>query len=58
MAAESQRGFQVTPMLIADLEDVMRMRVLIDVDALRELIRRGDTAWEQRVRSSFEALSA
>jgi DNA-binding GntR family transcriptional regulator len=58
VVAEGQRGFRVTPMSIADLEDVTRMRILIEVDALRESIRHGDVVWEQRVRSSFEELSA
>ena len=58
VVAEGQRGFRVTPMSIADLEHVTRLRILIEVDALRESVRRGDAAWEQRVRQSFEMLSA
>lgn len=56
--AEGQRGFRVTPMSVADLEAITRLRIHIEVDALRESVRRGDAAWEQRVRESFEALSA
>lgn len=58
VVAEGQRGFRVTPMSIADLEQITQLRILIEVDALRESVRRGDAAWEQRVRQSFEALSA
>ncbi|RQH06978.1 GntR family transcriptional regulator [Paraburkholderia dinghuensis] len=58
VVAEGQRGFRVTPMSIADLEHITQLRILIEVDALRESVRRGDAAWEQRVRQSFEALSA
>ncbi|WP_233873120.1 GntR family transcriptional regulator [Paraburkholderia adhaesiva] len=58
VVAEGQRGFRVTPMSIADLEHITKLRILIEVDALRESVRRGDAAWEQRVRQSFEALSA
>ena len=57
VVAEGQRGFRVTPMSIEDLENITRLRILIEVDALRESIRRGDAAWEQRVRQSFEMLS-
>ncbi|WP_447924177.1 FCD domain-containing protein, partial [Burkholderia cepacia] len=32
--------------------------ILREVDALRESVRRGDDAWERRVRQSFEMLSA
>lgn len=56
--AEGQRGFRVAPMSLADLEDVTRLRILIETDALRRAIREGDAAWEQRVRESFTALSA
>ena len=58
VVAEGQRGFRVTPMSLADLEQITRLRILIEVDALRESVRRGDAAWEQRVRQSFEMLSA
>jgi DNA-binding GntR family transcriptional regulator len=56
--AEGQRGFRVTPMSLADLADITRLRIHIEVDALRESVRHGDDAWEQRVRRSYEQLSA
>ena len=56
--AEGQRGFRVTPMSLADLEDITRLRIHIEVDALRESVRHGDKAWEMRVRESYERLSA
>lgn len=58
VVAEGQRGFRVTPMSIADLEAITRLRLHIEVDALRESVRHGDATWEQRVRQSFEMLSA
>ncbi|MDR8728563.1 GntR family transcriptional regulator [Burkholderia pseudomultivorans] len=58
VVAEGQRGFRVTPMSVADLEAITRLRIHIEVDALRESVRCGDAAWEQRVRQSFEMLSA
>lgn len=58
VVAEGQRGFRVTPMSIADLEAITRLRIHIEVDALRTSVQRGDAAWEQRVRESFEILSA
>lgn len=56
--AEGQRGFRVTPMSVNDLADVTRLRILIEVDALRESIRHGDAAWEGRVRDAYAQLSA
>lgn len=56
--AEGQRGFRVTPMSIADLADITRLRIHIEVDALRESVRNGDKAWEMRVRESYERLSS
>ncbi|MEK7913654.1 GntR family transcriptional regulator [Burkholderia contaminans] len=58
VVAEGQRGFRVTPMSVDDLEAITRLRIHIEVDALRESVRRGDDAWEHRVRQSFEMLSA
>lgn len=57
VVAQGQRGFRVTPMSLADLEDITRLRIHIEVGALRESVRRGDQAWEQRVRQSFAMLS-
>jgi len=55
---EGQRGFRVTPMSLADLADITRLRIHIEVDALRQSIRNGDDAWEERVRLSFAQLSS
>lgn len=56
--AEGQRGFRVTPMSLADLADITQLRIHIEVDTLRQSVRRGGKEWEMRVRSSFERLSS
>ncbi len=56
--AEGQRGFRVTPVSLQDLADLTRLRIHIEVDALRQSVRNGDAQWEQRVRAAFERLSA
>lgn len=56
--AEGQRGFRVSPMSLADLADITRLRIHIEVDALRQSVRHGDKAWEARVRESFDRLSS
>jgi len=58
VVAEGQRGFRVTPMSVSDLEAITRLRIHIEVDALRTSVQRGDAAWEQRVRERFEVLAA
>src|SRR3954451_17712944 len=44
-----QRGFRAAPVSRAALMDITRTRVLIDSQALRDAIRRGDVAWEAEV---------
>ncbi|UZD53840.1 GntR family transcriptional regulator [Caldimonas aquatica] len=58
VVAEGQRGFRVAPIAIEDLEDITRLRVHIETDALRQSIRCGDDAWRARVTAAYEALSA
>jgi len=55
--AEGQRGFRVAPVALDDLEDLTRLRLLIEIDALRQSIRNGDAAWRARVQLAYEQLS-
>jgi len=54
---EDQRGFWVAPLSLEELDDISRVRNLIETEALRLSIERGDAPWELRVRSAYEALS-
>ena len=56
--ASDQRGFRVSPVSPADLEDVTRTRIDIEGLALRRSIERGDQAWLGSVEQAFVALSA
>jgi DNA-binding GntR family transcriptional regulator len=56
--ASDQRGFRVSPVSPADLEDVTRTRIDIEGLALRRSIERGDQAWLDSVEQAFVALSA
>ncbi|MEX8494234.1 GntR family transcriptional regulator, partial [Sphaerotilus sp.] len=58
VTAEGQRGFRVTPISLADLEDVTNTRVLLETEALRLSIRHGDAAWELGLVAAFDGLSA
>lgn len=58
VSTEGQRGFRVTPIAISDLEDITRLRVYIETEALRQSIRYGDDAWRRELCASYEAISA
>ncbi len=49
VARKDQKGFRVMPADTDDLEELLRTRCLIDDIALREAIKRGDAAWEDRI---------
>ena len=57
VSTEGQRGFSVTPIAMSDLEDITRLRVQIETEALRQSIRHGDAAWRSQLRASYEAIS-
>lgn len=54
---EDQRGFWVSPLSLEELDDISRVRTLVETEALRMSIENGDDEWEQQVRSAFAALS-
>jgi DNA-binding GntR family transcriptional regulator len=58
VVAEGQRGFRVAPIALDDLEDLTRLRLHIEIDALRQSIRHGDAAWRARLQQVFDELSA
>lgn len=58
VVAVGQRGFRVAPMTLADMEDLTRLRLHIEIDALRQSIRRGDAAWRARLQQAYDELSA
>jgi len=56
--AEGQRGFRVAPITIEDLEDITRLRLHIEIEALRVSIRHGDAAWREQLTRAWEDLSS
>jgi DNA-binding GntR family transcriptional regulator len=54
--ADERRGFRVAPLSIDDLADITRMRLMMDVQALREAIEHGDDAWEAAIVAAFYRL--
>ncbi len=56
--AEGQRGFRVSPMAIEDLEDITRTRIQLEIEAIRQSIQRGDTAWRTKLTEVHDELDA
>lgn len=54
---EDQRGFWVAPLSLAELDDISRVRNLVETEALRLSIENGDAAWERNLIAAFEALT-
>lgn len=57
VSSEGQRGFRVAPISLIDLEDVTNTRVMLETDALRQSIRKGDAQWESALKISYELLT-
>lgn len=54
--ADERRGFRVPPLSAVDMQDITRMRLLLDLQALRDAITVGDDAWEAAIVASFHRL--
>ncbi|MDX9716371.1 MAG: FCD domain-containing protein [Thauera sp.] len=57
VVGQGQRGFRVAPISLADFEDITRIRVLLETEALRQSIAFGDEAWEASLVAAFHRLS-
>lgn len=57
VVAEGQRGFRVAPIALEELEDITRLRVQIETEALRQSILTGGHAWREAVQAAYTALS-
>ena len=54
---EGQRGFRVTPISPADLEDVTELRITLELKALKSSILQGGDEWESQVVATYYQLS-
>ena len=55
--SSDRSGFRVAAMSLSDLQDVTRVRVLLECEALRESIARGDSAWEASILAAHHRVS-
>ncbi|MFM1870499.1 MAG: FCD domain-containing protein [Polynucleobacter sp.] len=55
--AEGQKGFFVSPMSIRDFKEITQLRVLLELQALKQSIENGDDKWEADVMASYHRLA-
>ncbi|MFW0783587.1 FCD domain-containing protein [Gordonia sp. CPCC 206044] len=54
--ADERRGFRVAAMSVEDFNDITRLRLILDMQALEESIERGGDEWEAQAIASFYRL--
>jgi DNA-binding GntR family transcriptional regulator len=57
VTAESLRGFRVSARSLAEFEDALQARLLVETEALRLSIAKGDDSWESSIVAALYALS-
>jgi DNA-binding GntR family transcriptional regulator len=55
--AENQRGFEVSPISVAELHDIAALRLLLEQSALRRALQAGDIEWEGRIIAAHHRLA-
>lgn len=54
--SDERRGFRVAAISSEDLADITRMRLMLDVPALEDAIKRGDDRWEAAIVAAYYRL--
>ncbi len=57
VCSSDHRGYWVSPVSVDEIRDLTRVRLLLEADAMRESIAKGDDAWEARVVASYHQLA-
>jgi DNA-binding GntR family transcriptional regulator len=57
VTASGQRGFRVPPVSAAEMWEVIRLRQLLEREALEHAIAHGDAAWESAIVAAFHRLA-
>lgn len=55
--AEGQKGFFVSPMSLKDFKEITQLRVLLELQALKQSIENGDDKWEADVMAAYHRLA-
>jgi GntR family carbon starvation induced transcriptional regulator len=56
VTAAGQRGFNVAPLSLAELDDITRLRILLECEAASDAIRQGDDTWEGNLVAAWHQL--
>lgn len=57
VVSEGQRGFRVRDISPRELIDLNRIRVLLEMEAIRQAVKHGDEEWEAKVVTAFHLLT-
>lgn len=57
VVSREQRGFQVAPVSLEDFREITELRILLETQAVREAVRKGDDAWEDRLVAAAHQLA-
>jgi DNA-binding GntR family transcriptional regulator len=57
VTSQDQRGYSVAPVSKANLMEVLELRTILEIHALRAAIQQGDDAWETDILSAHHLLS-
>ncbi|MCB1355283.1 MAG: GntR family transcriptional regulator [Maritimibacter sp.] len=57
VVSKEQRGFQVAPVSLEDFREITELRILLETQAVRESVRKGDDEWEDRLVAAAHQLS-
>lgn len=58
VVTEGQRGFRVTHMTIAELNDITRVRIYLEIDSLRQSIRSATARWRDALTAAYHAVES
>lgn len=57
VVVHDRRGFSVAPFSLDDLADIIRARLLIEVECVRDAIENGDATWEANLVAAYHYLN-
>lgn len=57
VSIENNRGFKAAPLSFQELSELTEMRQILEIEAFRRSMRRGDDVWESQIVAKFHRLS-
>jgi GntR family carbon starvation induced transcriptional regulator len=58
VVTEENRGFRAAPITAGDLQDLTRLRVAVEIQALKESVRHGDETWKADLVTAHDQFAA